>query len=270
MPAVVNRKNTFPALCATFPPCTAAFPEPRRPANDTGQTTRGKQRGRSQIHFFHIRRSNGCPQKEPAHLREAGGVIGCQKVQVPTLLRLHALAGQLASHGIGGGGGRVHQAHIGANHILQAGAQGGKVRAAQQQGVGRRGHLPTGLRGRVEDGVKVAGGHSAHHLAIQPPFLGQRHKERAGPASDDGLGAPRVYGPLVGPPLMVPSVAITAMCPLREASQAAAAPGSMTPMTGRGAKWERNTCKAALVAVLQAITSIFMPRSTSLAAACRE
>ena len=70
------------------------------------------------------------------------------------------------------------------------------------------------------------------------------------------------------PPLTVPSVAITAMGPSLAAATAAAAPGPITPITGRGAKVACNTGSATEAAVLHATTSILMSRAIRARAAC--
>ena len=67
---------------------------------------------------------------------------------------------------------------------------------------------------------------------------------------------------------MVDSVAMTAMSPEIDASQAAREPGSITPMTGMSGHISRRAGSAAAVAVLQAMTSSLIRRPMSLAAAC--
>ena len=64
---------------------------------------------------------------------------------------------------------------------------------------------------------------------------------------------------------MVALVPITATCPLRVASSAAATPGAMTPSTGTGS-FSRSRGKASAVALLQATTTIFAPPATSICA----
>ena len=64
------------------------------------------------------------------------------------------------------------------------------------------------------------------------------------------------------PSRIVAGVAITAICPLTEARQAASAPGSITPITGMCGYAARRAGKAALVAVLQAITRALTRCST--------
>ena len=66
---------------------------------------------------------------------------------------------------------------------------------------------------------------------------------------------------------MVDSVAMTAMSPEGEASQAAREPGSITPMMGMSGHVSRRAGSAAAVAVLQAMTSSLMRWPMSLAAA---
>jgi hypothetical protein len=60
------------------------------------------------------------------------------------------------------------------------------------------------------------------------------------------------------------------MRPLALAAQAARAPGSMTPITGRSGKRSRSAGSAVADAVLQATTSALMPRSTRPSAARTE
>ena len=66
---------------------------------------------------------------------------------------------------------------------------------------------------------------------------------------------------------MVDSVAMTAMSPEGEASQAAREPGSITPMMGMSGHVSRRAGSAAAVAVLQAMTTSLMRWPMSLAAA---
>ena len=60
------------------------------------------------------------------------------------------------------------------------------------------------------------------------------------------------------------------MRPLTEASQAACAPGSITPITGSVGNLSRRLGSAVADAVLQATTSALMPRLTSASAARTE
>ena len=67
--------------------------------------------------------------------------------------------------------------------------------------------------------------------------------------------------------MTVPSVAMTAMGSPLAAATAASAPGSITPITGSGASASVSAGSATPEAVLQATTSILMPRAVNACAA---
>ena len=135
-----------------------------------------------------------------------------------------------------------------------------KVRAAEHHGVDARIEMR-----------EVALGDRVDRLALAPALFGQRHEDLAGHLRDVRVGTQRVDGALIGAALHRAfggehrDAAAGGL-----ASQAARAPGSITPMTGSVGKSLAQAGSAVADAVLQATTSALMPRATSASAARTE
>ena len=147
----------------------------------------------------------------------------------------------------------VDQLHVVAHHPPEQWLQHRIVGAAEDEFVD-----PGGAERR-----KVLLRHEAGRLMLEPPLLHQRHEERTGTIHHLEIRAD------LPPDAIVPAVPMTPTLLRVVALAAARAPGSMTPMTGSGARARRSS-SACAVAVLQAITTALTPWPTSQSRISRE